>query len=280
MRANIDADVLLYKCGFAAQHTLYHVMAGGSDASCYIDTYESAAEMKEATADMEDIVVEKEVVAEHVSHAIHNVYKVVERTVEESGCNDYQLILSGNNNFRDDVATTLPYKGNRIDAPKPVHYEALKESMTRKHPIQVTKDIEADDLLGILQTEDTVICSIDKDLLMIEGHHYNLDTGDVVYQTPQDAVYAFARQLLTGDRTDNIPGLRKIGNARADKLLEEHGFGGIWDVAEAMYLEQYGDSFVIWEQAILLWMLRTYDQIKKPIDFRRYLCGEIGPKEN
>lgn len=280
MKALIDADVLLYKAGFAAQKTLYHIFAGGDDASCYIATCDSAAERNEMVADIESAVIIPEVEAEHSSHAIHNVKKIVERTVEEASCKNYLMILSGDYNFRDEVASTLPYKGNRIGMPKPVHYEALKNHIKKKHPCQIAEGIEGDDLLGIVQTENTTICSIDKDLLMIEGHHYNLDSGEVVYQTPIDGQLQFAKQLLTGDRTDNIPGLRGMGDKRATKIIDNEGLENVWDIAQALYLEQYDDPWVIWEQAILLWILRDYDQIKKPINFRRYLAGEIGAKQN
>ena len=34
---------------------------------------------------------------------------------------DYQVYLTGKGNFRFDIAQTLPYKGNRKDAAKPIH---------------------------------------------------------------------------------------------------------------------------------------------------------------
>ena len=40
---------------------------------------------------------------------------------------DYRVYLTGKGNFRNDIAVTAPYKGNRKDKEKPVHLEAIRE---------------------------------------------------------------------------------------------------------------------------------------------------------
>jgi hypothetical protein len=72
-------------------------------------------------------------------------------------------------------------------------------------------------MLGVCQGEDTIICSIDKDLRTIPGKHYNLDSGVVDEVTRHDAWHNFWSQVLTGDSTDNIEGLKgcgKVGTAQ------------------------------------------------------------------
>jgi hypothetical protein len=39
----------------------------------------------------------------------------------------YELFLTGKTNFRNDVAVTVPYKGNRTNKAKPVHLPLLRE---------------------------------------------------------------------------------------------------------------------------------------------------------
>src|SRR6056297_1089731 len=92
MKLLIDGDILVYRCGFAAQR-------GRGD----------------------------EVEAEPVSHALHNVREVVEAIQQALGSDDLTVYLSGSTNFRFDIATERPYKGNRFDAPKPVHYGAITQ---------------------------------------------------------------------------------------------------------------------------------------------------------
>jgi DNA polymerase I len=264
MRALIDGDVLVYKCGFAAQKNVYHVSLDGE----YLGAMEGAKELKAELERLgEGATYEKEVVAEEVSHALHNVRMAIDRTVEETGCHDYTLILSGSGNFRLQEDSTLPYKGNRDELHKPVHYTAIKDYMYNRHPCEVANEMEGDDLMGIRQMENlgqTIICSIDKDMLMIPGHHYNLDKGTIVEQSLHQANVAFYMQLVTGDRTDNIPGLKGMGPVKAADLLNTTPRAGWWDTITELYLLQYDDPWVIWEQARLLWILRYEHEMNTP----------------
>ena len=274
MKALIDADVLVYKCGFAAQKNMHHFFAGGSDAASYLCSFDNAKEANAFQQDNPDTHKEIEVVAEPVQNALHNVKLAIERVMDITRADDYVLCISGGGNFRELVDSTAVYKGNRIDAPKPVHTQAIKDYMTTRHPHVLAYDIEADDWMGIHQTEDTIICSIDKDLLMIEGQHYNLDSTEVVYQDPFSCRYTFVKQLIEGDRVDNIPGLKGYGGKKAERLLEETDPGQWWDMIHALYLGQFNDPWVVYEQAYLLWILRSYEQIERPIDFRAYTSPE------
>ena len=75
--------------------------------------------------------------------------------------------------------------------------------------------------MGILQTsiDDTVIVTVDKDLLQIKGNHWNpvKKEADVV----EDGYELFLTQWLTGDATDGYPGLKGIGPKKAAKFIEE-----------------------------------------------------------
>lgn len=269
MRALIDGDVLVYKCGFAAQKNVYHISLDGT----YLGAMEGAKELKAELESLgEGATYEKEVVAEDVSHALHNVRMAIDRTMENTGCHDYTIILSGSGNFRLDVDSTLPYKGNRDELHKPVHYGAIKDYMYNHHPCEVANEMEGDDLMGIRQMENlghTIICSIDKDMLMIPGHHYNLDKGTTVEQSVDQANRTFFKQLITGDRTDNIPGLKGWGDKKAEALLTEWPAYEWWTVIAEEYQEQYKDPWVIYEQAYLLWILRNLSEKEKPVQWWR-----------
>jgi DNA polymerase-1 len=88
----------------------------------------------------------------------------------------------------------------------------------------VTEGEEADDALGIAQTQlgplESVIITQDKDLDMIPGLKYNFVEDETYSVTPEQGHYNFCMQLLTGDATDNIPGLPRIGKAKAKAALE------------------------------------------------------------
>ena len=281
MRALIDGDVLVYKCGFAAQKTIYHIFEGDKEVPSswvYCETKDNAKEANQLILDSStgNLFKEPEVIVEDVSHALHNVRHMIERIMEETRCNDYRLILSGHDNYRLTVDSTKPYKGNRDPEYKPAHYTAIKDYMYNHHPCETANGMEGDDLMGIRQMEsggNTVICSIDKDMLMIPGWHYNLDKGNMFEQDPDGANYVFFKQLITGDSTDNIPGLRGWGEKKAEKLLAEWPPYEWWTVIAEEYQEQYGDQWVIYEQAYLLWILRSLSEIEKPVQWWR-ICNE------
>jgi len=98
--------------------------------------------------------------------------------------------------------------------------------------------VEADDALGVDQTEDTIIASIDKDLLMIPGKHYNINTGKflevkdpghleiVVSKSGKKMITGsgfkwFCAQLLLGDIVDNIIGLNRYGPVKVYNCLKD-----------------------------------------------------------
>jgi 5'-3' exonuclease len=83
---------------------------------------------------------------------------------------EYRLFLTGKDNFR---YTIYPeYKAHRPKE-KPFWLQACREYLIATFNAEVIDGQEADDALGINQTGDTIICSIDKDLDMLRGDHYN-----------------------------------------------------------------------------------------------------------
>ena len=133
----------------------------------------------------------------------------------------YEVILSGKTNFREDIFPE--YKANRDPSHKPHWYKEIKEYLIKHHDAFVTDGEEADDLLGILQCsseEETCICSIDKDLDMIAGWHYNWNKDSFYLVDQENADRNFFKQWLQGDKTDNIAGLAGVGPAKAEKILK------------------------------------------------------------
>jgi len=85
---------------------------------------------------------------------------------------------------------------------------------------------EADDVVSIWAQEALdakehfVIAHIDKDIDMVEGWHYNFTKETLYYIDEDQGYYKMCMQMLTGDSTDSIQGLRGIGPKRAAVLLE------------------------------------------------------------
>lgn len=197
-----------------------------------------------------------------------------------SGATEYEVHVSGDNNFRQTEATIKPYKGNR-PSDKPFWHQKVKEYLilSKKHKTVVVDGMEADDSMSIEQYkhnfEGTIICSPDKDLKMVPGWHYRWDTSTLkeippLYISEIEGLRWFYTQLLTGDATDNIPGLYMVGPVKAKKLLD--GLTeplSLYSVVHREYQLRFGSYWRMFmhENARLLWMLRTpTDDIRETLD--------------
>lgn len=142
---------------------------------------------------------------------------LVDQILVNTEATEYRLFLTGKDNFR---YTLYPeYKANRRDKEKPFWLEGIRQYLKANFNAEVIDGQEADDALGIAQTDDTIICSIDKDLLMIPGKHYNFVKDEFVTIDKDQAMRNFYMQCLTGDRSDNIKGIDGIGPKKAEKIL-------------------------------------------------------------
>lgn len=137
----------------------------------------------------------------------------IDEILQNSKASNYKVYLScpSEENFRRKLYPH--YKQGR--PPKPKHYKALRDYLIQYEKAYVAVEQEADDELGINQMENTICGSIDKDLLMIPGRHFNFVKNQFTFITPEQGLRNFYLQLLTGDRTDMIPGLHGIGPAKA-----------------------------------------------------------------
>ena len=159
-----------------------------------------------------------------LEHQCNELDNFIEKIIDRAGCSSFVGFLTGKGNFRDKVATIQPYKGNRVGAPKPEFYAQLRSYLADVYGMTVVEGMEADDACGIYhyQTQlPTVICTLDKDLDMLEGDHYNYKRDDKYYVSRVDAIRNFYIQVLTGDAGDHIPGLFRVTGKKASKALKQ-----------------------------------------------------------
>lgn len=182
----------------------------------------------------------------------------------ELDCNDYKAYITGKGNFRNLVATTAPYKGNRKDFQKPKHYDGLRAYLQRLGA-ELVEGQEADDAIAIEATKEQDKCwivSIDKDFDQVQGWHYNFVKKEKYYVTEEQGIRSFYSQILTGDRTDNIIGIKGIGPVKAEKILadckteREH-----YDACVRAY---DGNIERVTENGVLLWLRRHPNQLWLP----------------
>ena len=233
MLALIDGDIIVYNVGFASDKKLYHV-AGLSF------PYKKEAKEFCDTAGISYEEITSTITEEPLSFTLHSVKRLIESILEDTKADDYRIFLSGKGNFREEVAVTKKYKGNRDALHKPIHYQEIRDYLLDIWQAEEVEGMEADDAMGIAQWEDlssifdtertladnytevyagTIIASLDKDMNMIPGWHYNWRTKVKEFIDEKTANYNFYKQLLMGDPTDNIQGVPKIGEKTAEKIL-------------------------------------------------------------
>jgi 5'-3' exonuclease len=198
--------------------------------------------------------------------AISRMGHFIEGLIELDGIQSYVGFITGKSNYRDEIATECTYKGNRENARKPIHYDSLREYLMSKWYFKLIEGQEADDAIGIqaytLPEDSYCIMSIDKDLNMLKGWHYNFVKNDLYYVDEEQGIRNFYLQILTGDRVDNIPGIKGVGPKKAEKILND------CDTEQQMFetvLEKYeGNLDKLTERARLLWIRRKENQLWKP----------------
>lgn len=156
-----------------------------------------------------------------VAYALRSARTAVENIMHTLAADAVDIHLTfGPDNYRFDIDPN--YKGNRADAPKPVHVQAIREYMVEELGAIMHYGQEADDGLGIAATQHGHgIATIDKDLDGVPGVHYNWKKQSVYWVNPEAADQFFYKQLLTGDSTDNIQGLFKRTGVKAMKKVVE-----------------------------------------------------------
>jgi hypothetical protein len=297
MRPLIDTDVLLYEVGFAS---------------------ETRATAAEGTAFEEVSIVPKnwdfakevfdnriKLICDEVEATEPPLFFLTESALVNRILNKKRKFVGEPEteyvaNFRDKVAVTKEYKGNRKLQKKPFHYKNLANYvMCGKFDYHVaTAGLEADDALCIYQNKalaqgsSTIICSRDKDLRQCKGWHYSWECAqqgslgpllvDELGSLINTSANKFEKngkpkklkvlgtgskffyyQLLTGDSTDNIVGIMGKGPSFAYNLLRDAvDERECYELVAEVYVKTFGD---VWEEKLkemadLLYIIKNVDE--------------------
>ena len=302
MFAHIDADLLVYRCGFAAERNRWYVgynkaapdlQTLGWDTIVEFDYKREAMDYLDrkfpnlmTRRDGIDFELWSERFCEPVENALHNVKVTVENIVDKLQPEDFNLYLSGPTNYRNDIAETRIYKGNRDPSHQPTHKQAIINYMKKNYDHVVSDGEEADDVVGYSHYEmykadpaGTVIVSTDKDLDMIPGLHYNFVKEEHYNVTEESAERSFWTQMLTGDTSDNIPGLKGVGIQTAKKWIDHLPIEDVPYEVWTRYVSKVGDKAQDYftEMGQLLWIRREREEIWTPPAFEEqsYEADEV-----
>ena len=189
--------------------------------------------------------------------AVYRVNEMIENTLAEVEASEYKLFFTSPDNFRKHIYPE--YKANRT-ATKPKHLQFLRDYLVKEWGASISEGEEADDLIAIRATtlgDDSIIISLDKDFDQVQGWHYNFVKQKKYYVSAEEGLRFFYKQILMGDKADNIVGIKGVGPVKAEKMLAKA------TTPESLYavcLEALGAERTL-ENGQLLWLRRTPNQL-------------------
>lgn len=222
-------------------------------------------------------------------HKEGKVRQVVDRfvngVVERTDCDGFELFLSAGTNYRDSIAKTDPYKGQRDKSTKPYHWRTVGEILIADYGAQVVHGAEADDALSIFARRDlehTIIASRDKDLRIVPCYHFSWRCGEKQPEIPVHSVDElgwceakpyesggyklvgeglkfFYGQVLVGDQIDNYKGCPRVGPVAAcSALINCETEEELYEAVLRLYTKKLGPEKgyeLMLENARLAWLL-------------------------
>lgn len=217
MLARIDADILVYRCGFVTENESVTIACHTID--------EMVSEILENTkADSYSLYLTKSNDATAYRKEAYPIYKqhrVAPKpkhylALREHLVNKYQAIIS--------------------------------------ETIEADDAISIDSHSDLRTALVSVVVSIDKDLNQIPGRHYNF-VKKLHYDVSEwDGIKYFYKQLLTGDTADNVKGVAGIGDKKSERLLSEcFTESDLFSVVRSVY----NDDEEMLRNAEALWILRS-----------------------
>ena len=281
MRCLLDADVLVYEIGFSGEYI-------DDDGEKQVREFDFVAEL----LDQKIKEIEAECWADEPSILFLTNDSTLNKMWNKQRKRQGLPPVDYKPNFRIDVAKSKPYKGQRKQE-KPFHRDNIRAYMLDNYDVRVANGMEADDLLAIEQTQaeplTTIICTRDKDLRMVEGMHFGWPCGkqpqfgpkrvsklgELKYDSGKNKLTGegskfFFSQLITGDSTDNIPGLPRGGPRLAYELLKDkRSESDMFRAVAERYADKLGDGWEAYmkEQTDLLWMVTELNDEGEPVLF-------------
>lgn len=185
------------------------------------------------------------------------------------------------------------YKANRKDRIRPKYLKVIKEYLIDEWKFYQHNELEADDLVRIarnkwdftkelsslsLTFEQAIIVSNDKDILNLEGLHYNPQKKQFVDTNEKEALDYFWKSMIIGDQGDNIHGLRGKGEKFVEKLLIENLGIPIESIVFNEYIQFHGEKKGIeefYKNYRSLLILDEYKNLELPEPIK-YIKNDLG----
>lgn len=286
MKALIDADILVYEIANCGQYT------DPESGELIVREFDYVAGL------LDDKVREIEALVWATEPSVlyltgdRKLIKSINKKKKYQG----EPLIEFKPNFRFETAKKKEYKAGR-KPDKPFHYANIREYMLANYECVIAEGMEADDMICVelIRNGDelsVICCSRDKDLRMVPGMHFGWECGRQPQFGPQrveflgelrlskdrkvvkgEGIKFFYSQLITGDGTDNIPGLPGGGPVLAFKSLADLGSEDLlFECVAGLYEAKCGENWRVemQEQCDLLWMVRELNEDGTPVKYVMY----------
>lgn len=200
------------------------------------------------------------------TNALYAVHNMLENVLEKEQPTHVLVAFdAGKTTFRHSFYDD--YKAGRAKTPSEFkeqmpYLRDLIEGLGMKH--YELENYEADDIIGTLATHvdpekfDVVVLSGDKDLTQLVSDNIRVDVtvkgvSEIESYTPEHILEKYGLEPhqiidmkgLAGDQSDNIPGVTKIGEKTAIKLLKEFGtVEGVYENVEDMKKSKMKENLI------------------------------------
>ncbi len=166
---------------------------------------------------------------------------------------EYMLALTIGKNFRYRIYPE--YKANRKYAEKPAYFTECRDYLKEHYNAISHSELEADDIVRICRNNlsNSFICSPDKDILNLEGVHYNPVKQEWKETSSSEAEDYFWKSMIIGDPADHIKGVAGLGKVAANKIidnreivLDEETYTSYYSARHSVVMMQYMDKYGIY----------------------------------
>ena len=174
------------------------------------------------------------------TNALYGFINMINKIIADEKPEYMMVAFDKGKTFRHEKYTT--YKGTRAETPDDLIKQfKLSRDLCKALGIKAIEidNFEADDIIGTFSKKaneevEVLIISSDKDLLQLINSHVKvklLKTHDYIMMDENefkntyglDPIKMIDLKALMGDASDNIPGVKGIGEKTAIKLLQEYG---------------------------------------------------------
>lgn len=287
--AIIDGDLLTFKSAAVCEERSIEVTHIPSKR---VKNFKTRTEMKEVVDfekfNIKDFSIKDIQTPQDASFALHTCKQMIKKIITACGTDEYEIYLSGPNNFRDILPLPQKYKGNREGLMRPLLLDEVKNYLIKYHNAEVVIG-EADDKISMRQWdgyksgEKIIGCSTDKDSLGTFGWVFNWDKMNApmfieglgeLYLDEKGKLRGYGNkwkycQWTLGDTADGLHptylSKSRFGEKTAFKLFSElKTEKDCWQTVHDLYLKwypkpvEYTDQNGVWCGADYLDMAQIY----------------------